>query len=252
MKKGISDFCKEASQATGWDDGKGGYYWNQDHKTIERRYNNNTDSQVVLILSSLNDNLDNSFKKIDQDDCNSTMYRIVDECPRGQNIPGVDWAHGGQVTDTNGLSWTIITDNSKYHPGICSFFVMENVWNGPEDQTKHHWTTRTSISDAENNTVTGMADGWDDLFVDPYESEKTDLRKNTVPGLYAEVEIEGYLDGNKIELGFQVGNYGFNAYTDYAGEAPRCEVGDWVYNPPRETNPDDFHGYRNHTCWVYC
>jgi hypothetical protein len=97
-----------------------------------------------------------------------------------------------------------------------------------------------------------MADGWDDLFVDPYESEKTDLRKNTVPGLYAEVEIEGCLDGNKIELGFQVGNYGFNAYTDYAGEAPRCEVGDWVYNPPRVTNPDDFHGYRNHTCSVYC
>jgi hypothetical protein len=44
MKKGISDFFKEASQATGWGDGKGGYYWNQDHKTIERRYNNNTDN----------------------------------------------------------------------------------------------------------------------------------------------------------------------------------------------------------------
>jgi hypothetical protein len=136
------------------------------------------------------------------------MYRILEECPPSQNIPGVDWAHGGQVTDTNGLRWTIITDNFKYHPEICAFFVMENVWNGPEDKTKHHWTTRTSISDAENNTVTGMADGWDDLFVGPYESEKTDLRKNTVSGLYAEVEIEGYLDGNKIELGFQVGTMG--------------------------------------------
>ncbi|KAF1828243.1 hypothetical protein BDW02DRAFT_652169 [Decorospora gaudefroyi] len=116
MQKGISDFCEEASQATDWDDGEGrrmdinGKY----HKMIERKYNEDTDDQVVLFISSTNDDLDNAFEKIDKDDCNSKMTKIYDECPPGTDDLGVDRRHGGDLVDGNGLSWTIVTDNFKY------------------------------------------------------------------------------------------------------------------------------------------
>jgi hypothetical protein len=254
MEKGISDFCEEASQATGWDDGEGRISDSNGklHKRIERKYNNDTDNQIILLVSSTNDNLDNAFKKIDKDDCNSTMYKIVDECPPGQDIPGIDWRHGGEVEDGNGLSWVIITDRAKYHPGICTFQVLENTWDGPEDPTKHHWATRTSIRDAEESVITVLGDLWDDLFVDPYASEKTDIQANTVPGLYSELSINSTVDGDKHELHFQVGNFQFSPSMNYEGPAPKCDMGEWSYEPSREEHPNDFHGYRTTNCSVYC
>jgi hypothetical protein len=254
MKKGINDFCEEASQVTGWDDGEGRFKDSngKNHKRVERVYNNDTDDQVVLLVSSTNDDLDNAFKQIDKDDCNSTMTKIFDECPPGQDIPGVDWRHGGERMDRNGLLWIIVTDRAKYYPGTCTFLVMENTWNEVEDQSKHHWATRTTISDAENNTITALADGWDEFSVEPYNSldYEADLRENTVPGLYSELKIKGTITDEQ-QLQFTVGSYHFNRSTDL-GSVPRCEVVDWWYDPPKDTNPEDFHGFRNTTCWVYC
>jgi hypothetical protein len=238
MQKGISDFCEEASQATGWDDGEGRV---DGHKRIERVYNNDTDQQVVLLVSSTNSDLDNGFKQINKDDCNSTMTKIFDKCPPGQDIPGIDWRHGGENRDGSGLSWIIVTDRPKYHPGNCTFVVEEHVFDGPDDTSEHHWETRTSISDAEEGVITLMGD-WDDLYNAPYK-EDTDRGDNQVPGLYSELNINaGLNDANEKVFHFTVGNYQFSSEGLGGDGVPKCEAGDW----------DESNSYRNTSCWVYC
>ena len=166
------------------------------------------------------------------------MTKIFDECPPGQNIPGIDWRHGGDHIDSTGLLWRIVTNREKYNPGICSFLVLERTWS---NEDRMHWATRASINDAKNKIITNMTDNWDELYYN--------LEKNKVTGLYSDLEIEGYIDASGREgLRFTVGNQQFDSSTnsqDGKGDkVSRCEVGEWyqLSNVPN----------RNTTCWVYC
>lgn len=238
MQKGISDFCEEASKATSWDDGVGRI---GSHKRIERTYNKDTNDQVVLLVSSTTSGLDNAFQPINKDDCNSNMAKIFDECPAGQDIPGIDWRHGGEHMDSTGLDWAILTDRAKYYPGICTFLVEENMWSAPHNDQEHHWATRTSISDAREKVITPMSTDWDELYFG-------DRGSNKVPGLYSDLEIEaGFNTSEQETFHFTVGNYRFTPSYPQGQDGdkvPRCQVGNW-YEPG-----DNY--YRNTSCWVYC
>jgi hypothetical protein len=251
MKNGISDFCDDASQATGWDDGVGRV---NSHKRIEHVYNNDTDKQVVFLVSSTNSDLDNAFKQIKKDDCNSNMTRIFDECPPGLNIPGLDWRHGGALNDTNsGLYWVIVTDRPKYHPGTCTFLVEEGTYKNKDDTSEQHWGTRTSITDSEKNVITPLGDQFDDLYNAPYKTD-ADRGINEVPGLYSKLNISASFNGGNgdRELHFTVGNYQFSAQGSGSDESevPRCDVGEWDVSAPQD---DPYqHAYRKTNCTVYC
>lgn len=204
-------------------------------------YNKDTNDQVVLLVSSTTSGLDNAFKQINKDDCNSNMTKIFNECPAGQDIPGIDWRHGGEHMDGTGLDWVITTDRAKYHPGTCTFLVEENMWSAPNTDQEHHWATRTSISDAQENVITPMSNDWDELYFG-------NQGNNKVPGLYSDLEIEaGFNTSGQETFHFTVGNYQFTpSYPqDQDGDkVPRCQVGNW-YEPGGNY-------YRNTSCWVYC
>ncbi|KAF2470387.1 uncharacterized protein BDR25DRAFT_314597 [Lindgomyces ingoldianus] len=231
MEKGITDFCDEASKAKGWDDGVG----RLNHKRIERMYNKDTDDQVVLLISSTTDATDKATIQINKDDCISNMTKIFEECPTGQDIPGIDWRHGGEYV--NGyLDWILVTDKLKYTPGICTFKVSEKMQTVGQE---HHWWTKTSINDAADEVVTPMGE-YDEIYFDNRDPNK-------VPGLYKELEIEAGYDTNGDEMfHFELGNYQFSSkfVAQNNDKVPRCEVGEW-------SETDGVHT-RDTNCWVYC
>jgi hypothetical protein len=237
MQKGISDFCEEVSKATDWDDRAARL---NDHKLIERMYNKDSNDEVMLFVSSTTEALDNAFQPINKDDCNSNMTKIFNDCPPAQDIPGIDWRHGGQYMNGD-FFWVILAWRPKYRPGTCTFLVAENMWSAPNTDQEHHWATKTSITDAQGNVITPMSNDWDELYFG-------NQGYNKVPGLYSDLQIDaGFNSSGGETFYFTVGNYQFSPKypQDQDGdEVPRCQVGNW-------DEPGGNH-YRNTSCWVYC